>query len=162
MMAKGNKAKGEREGKMNPKVIEKLADMIKSLSDLCQKVVEAGDSEKYANSVEKLNRGVNDTYEQMRQIIINSDKFTDDEKLERLEKLAKQEDESKKKCDEAIKGNREQVAKIVLEVTKGMLTCGAYYIPAIAKNFKHKECIEQDEEIQLLLSDGQNVVEAVE
>lgn len=132
------KTKNKGDNKMNIAVIGKIADMVKKVADLSKTVVESSDPEKYANSVEKLNKGVSDTYEQMRLIIINSDKFSEEEKLERLADLANQEQESKKKCDEAIKGNREQVANIALEVVKGLLTCGISFIPEITKRLKLK------------------------
>lgn len=149
------KQKTERGEKMNSAMIGKIADMLKSISDLCKKVIDAGDPEKYAASVESLNSGVSDTYGQMRSIIVHSDKFTEDEKLKRLAELAKQEEESKKRCDEAIKGNRQQVANIALEVAKGLLTCGIYYVPGITKNFrktigKQNNAIEQGEDLRQL------------
>ena len=54
----------------------------------------------------------------------------------KLEELANQELESQKKCDEAIKGNREQVADIAMEALKGFMTCGLYFVPAMLKNLK--------------------------
>lgn len=135
---------------MNPAIIEKAIELFKSVSDLSQKVVDAGDSEKYAKSVEELNKGVSNSYDAMREIIISSDKFSEEEKLERLSKLAEQEQESKRKCGEAIKGNRENVANIALEVIKGFLTCGISFVPAIAKNMK------------IALKDEQQVIESQE
>lgn len=129
--------KKKKDSAMNVKLIEKIVDMVKKLADLGEKVIDAGDPEKYANSVESLNRGVSDTYEQMRMIIVNSDKFSEEEKLVRLKELAEQEEESRKKCDAAIQGNREQVASIVLEVTKAFLTCGVCYVPELARNIKN-------------------------
>jgi hypothetical protein len=146
---KRNKSKQQKEGElnMNPAVIEKIAEAVKAVADLCKKVIEAGDPEKYANSVESLNRGVSDTYEQMRAIIVNSEKFSEEEKLERLTALAAQEQASKQKCDEAIKGNRQQVASIALEVTKGLLTCGVYYVPGIAKGFGKNKRLANDPQL---------------
>ena len=129
--------KKKKDSAMNVKLIEKIVDMVKKLADLGEKVIDAGDPEKYANSVESLNRGVSDTYEQMRMIIVNSEKFSEEEKLVRLKELAEQEEESRKKCDAAIQGNREQVASIVLEVTKAFLTCGVCYVPELARNIKN-------------------------
>lgn len=156
-----------RREKMNTAVIEKVADMVKSISDLCKKVIDAGDPEKYASSVKSLNEGVSDTYEQMRMIIVNSDKFTEKEKLERLSQLAKQEEESKRKCDEAIKGNRQQVANIALEVAKGLFTCGIYYAPGIAKNVKNaigkrNKSIERGNDLQLLLQENAESISSTE
>ena len=149
---------------MNPAVIGKISDMVKSISDLCKKVIDAGDPEKYANSIETLSHGVSDTYEQMRLIIVNSDKFTEEEKLERLATLAKQEEDSKRKCDEAIKGNRQQVAIIALEVAKGLFTCGICYVPGIAKGFKNtlgkrNEALEQITDLQLLPDENTEIID---
>lgn len=121
---------------MNFAIVGKIADMIKEISSLSKTVVEAADSEKYAKSVESLNKEVDATYAQMRSVIVNSEKFSEEEKLERLEKLAEQEKESKRKCGEAIQGNRENVAKIALEVAKGLMTCGISFVPGIFKEVK--------------------------
>ena len=127
------KGQGKADNAMNIKLIEKIAEAIKSVSELCKKALDASDPEKLAGGVEALHKGVSDTYDQMRQVIITSEKFTEDEKLERLAKLAKQEEESKEKCVEAIKKNREQVASITLSIAKGLFTCGIAYVPEIVK-----------------------------
>lgn len=145
------------------KLIDGIVEAIKQVAVLGQKAVDAGDPEKYVKSVEVLNRGVSDTYEQMRQIIVSSDNFTEEEKLERLAKLAKEEAESKKRCDEAIQGNREQVARIVLGITKGLLTCGISYIPDIAQSFTNrgkKQLAQGDLPVDLLENET-NVDESV-
>lgn len=136
---------------MNVTFIGKITEMIKHIADLSKTVVETSDPEKYANGVEKLNKGVSDTYEQMRLVIINSKTFSEEEKLQRLEALANQELESKKRCDEAIKGNREQIANIAMEIVKGLLTCGISFIPEVIKRTKlsmndNTVCLEETDE----------------
>ena len=121
---------------MNIKIIEEVVKMIRSLSDLTQKVIDAGDPQKYANGVKELNHGVDETYARMREIIINNEKFSEDEKIERLQKLAVQEQEALKVAGEAVKSNRENAGKVALEVFKGLLTCGVSFAPSIAKGFK--------------------------
>ena len=116
--------------------VGKLADMVKGVSELGKTVVEQADSEKYANSVDSLNKGVSDTYGQMRLLIVNSDTLSDTEKLEKLQLLAEQERESTRQCGQEIKENRESVGKIALEVTKGVLTCGLSFVPSIVKEAK--------------------------
>ena len=116
--------------------VGKIADMVKSVSELAQSVVEQGDSKKYADSVETLNQGVGSTYEQMRLLIVNSETLSDTEKLERLRELAELERESKGQCGKEIQENREHVGKIALEVTKGVLTCGLSFAPSIVKEVK--------------------------
>lgn len=149
---------------MNIKLIEKIVDAIKNVSELCQKTIDASDPEKYAKSVENLHQGISDTYDQMRQIIMNSDKFTDDEKLERLAKLAKQEEESKEKCGVAIRENRENVANIVLSITKGLLTCGIVYIPEIVKALSAsgvKNLPKDDEPLVFIDEDSSDTYEII-
>jgi ATP-dependent DNA ligase len=121
---------------MSVAVVGKLIEMVKQIADLSKTVIEASDPEKYAKGVEALNSGVSQTYDQMRSVIVNSNKFSDEEKLERLQELALQEQASKQKCSEAINGNREQVAKIAMEVVTGLLTCGISFVPEIAKRLK--------------------------
>lgn len=132
---KNKKQKNEDNG-MSVSIIGKVVDMVKSLSDLSKSVIDAGDPEKYAKSITDLRKGVDSTYETMRKIIMESNKFTEEEKLQKLEELANQELESQKKCDEAIKGNREHVADIAMEALKGFMTCGLYFVPAMLKNLK--------------------------
>lgn len=139
---------------MNLKIIQAALSALKSISDLSQKVIDAGDPEKYANSVQTLNQGVDDTYTQMREVIMKSEKFSEEEKLERLQDLAVREAEAKRMCGEAIKGNREHVSKVVLEVFKGFLTCGISFTPAIVKQIqnmigKGKDIPKLETEIQI-------------
>ena len=121
---------------MNISIIKSVVDMLKNISELCKKVIEAGDPEKYAHSIQNLNQGVSDTYAEMRNIIINNDDFSPDEKLEKLKQLAESEEESRKKCAEAIKGNRKDIANVSLAVFEGFLTCGLSFAPAIITKIK--------------------------
>ena len=121
---------------MNLGLMSKALELIKNISELCKKVVDASDGEKYAKSVNDLNDGVSNTYNEMRKIIAESNKFSDEEKIAKLSELALQEEESKRRCGEAIQGNRESIANIVMEVFKGLLTCGIYFMPAIINNLK--------------------------
>ena len=121
---------------MNPALIKAVVDMIKEISALCKAALDAADPNKYAKSVNELNDGVSDTYSEMRQIIVNNDSFTPEEKLRRLEELGDKEQEAKRICGEAIKGNRESVTKVVMSILTGFLTCGVSFAPSIAKKFK--------------------------
>ena len=121
---------------MNPTLIKAVVDMIKEVASLCKAALDAADPNKYAKSVNELNEGVSDTYSDMREIIVNNDSFTPEEKLRRLEELAEKEQEAKRICDEAIKGNRESVTKVVMTVLAGFLTCGVSFAPSIVKKFK--------------------------
>lgn len=140
---------------MNIAIFEKAIDMFKGISDLCKKVIDAGDSEKYAKSVNQLNEGIDDTYANMRSIITNSEKFSDEEKIQKLKELAECEAEAKRKCGEAIQGNRENVAKISLEVLKGFLTCGISFAPAIIKQLKKATA----DDINTIIIDDTNSIE---
>lgn len=158
------KGQGKADNAMNIKLIEKIAEAIKSVSELCQKTLDASDPEKLADGVETLHKGVSDTYDQMRQVIITSEKFTEDEKLERLAKLARQEEESKEKCVDVIKNNREHVASITLSITKGLLTCGIAYIPEIVKALSAngvKNLPKDDEPLVFIDEDSSDTYEII-
>lgn len=143
---------------MNPAIIKAAIDMIKSVSDLSKTVVEESDGEKFARGVNELNKGVSDTYTEMRNIIVNDEKLSADEKLERLSALAESEAKSKARCEEAIKGNREHIGKIVLEVFAGLLTCGISFTPAIVNKFK--QSIEKGKELPMIeCSENNEIVE---
>ena len=121
---------------MNPGFIKAIVDMIKGVADLCKAVLDASDPEQYAKGVNKLNEGVSDTYTEMRRIIADSDTFSEEEKLKRLSELSEMEAASKKKCEEAIRGNREHIGKVTFEIIAGFLTCGVYFAPAIVQKLK--------------------------
>ena len=140
------KGKGRKE--MNPAMIKAAMEMIKSVSDLSKTAIDASDPEKYARGVNELNKGVSETYTEMRNIIVNDEKLSTDEKLERLKELADGEAKAKAKCDEAIKGNREHISKIILEVFAGLLTCGISFAPTIVNKFK--QSIEKGTELPIL------------
>lgn len=126
----------KKEQKMNPTLIKAIVDMIKEVSSLCKAALDAADPNKYVKSVNELNEGVSDTYSEMREIIVNNEAFTAEEKLRRLEELAEKEHEAKRICGEAIKGNRESVTKVVMSILAGFLTCGVSFAPSIVKKFK--------------------------
>ena len=119
--------------------LEVIKQAIKEITTLSGKVVEASDAEKYANSVQKLNSSVDKTYEKMREIILEDKNLSTDEKLERLDKIAKSQSEAMQTCDEAIKGNRENVSKIVGTVLLALATCGISCIPKLTKERKRKK-----------------------
>lgn len=134
-----------------------VLEMIKNITSLCNKVADAGDSEKYARSINELSQGVSDSYSQMRNIICNSDKFSDDEKLIKLQELAGQEIEAKRKCDEMVKENRKNIGKIVLYVFEGLLTCGLSFAPAIIEkinNATSKGDVVSTEEIKTIIDEA--------
>ena len=121
---------------MGAGIIKAAIDMIKSLSDLSTKVIEAGDPEKYVESVEKLHQGVDKSYAMMRDIVEKDTELSTEEKLNKLKEIAESEQQAKEKCGEALDGHREKTAKITLDVLKGFLTCGLSFTPAIIKNIK--------------------------
>ena len=122
---------------MNIKIIEYAVGVFKNITDLCKKVMDAGDGEKYAKEINALNHGVDDTYTQMRKIIVESKEFSDDEKTKKLEELAQSEMKAKKICGDDIRENRSNVAKVSLEICKGFLTCGLSFTPALIKSIKN-------------------------
>lgn len=125
-------------------ILKAAIEMIKNVSDLCKTALDAGDSEKFAHSINELNAGVNDTYEEMRKIIINNDKYTADEKLIKLKELADSEEKAKANCASAINGNRDNVTKVILDIFAGFLTCGISFAPAIVKGVKNSISNNED------------------
>lgn len=92
----------------------------------------------------------------MRSIIVNSNEFSDEEKVKKLQELAGYEMNAKRNCSEMIMDNRENVAKITMEVVKGLLTCGLSFAPAIVKRMK----VALSEKSELLeFEDFQSVVD---
>lgn len=124
---------------MQIKIIQEAIRMFNGILDVTKKVMDASDPKKYASGVEELNKGVSDTYAEMRTIITNSKAFTDEQKVEKLAELAKQEAVAKEKCGEAIKGNRENVSQVAMDVVKGFLTCGLYFVSDITRKLKKAE-----------------------
>ena len=122
---------------MGAGIIKAAIEMVKSLSELSTKVIEAGDPEKYVESVEKLHNGVDESYAMMRNIVENDTKLSTEEKLEKLKEIAEGEQKAKEKCGEALDGHREKTAKIALDVLKGFLTCGLSFTPALIKSIKN-------------------------
>lgn len=137
---------------MSP-IFEKIVDLLRGMTELAKKAVDQGDGEKFVKNVNELALNVDETYAHMREIIMSNDKLSVEEKLEKLEKLAEQQMAAKQKCEEAIKGNREHVAKITLDVVKGLLTCGVSFAPAIIKELKKTSLISNEQ--ASLLTDGQ-------
>ncbi len=157
--SKQAKAKGQKAGSgMNIQLVKLALEMFNNVTDLTKKVADASDPNAYAEGVNNLNEGVSDTYVQMREIIVNSNKYTDDEKLEKLKELAESEAKAKKDCSEMIMENRENVAKIALEVFGGLLTCGLYFAPAIIKRMK-AAIAEKSEIPEIEFEDFQSVVD---
>ncbi len=130
---------------MNIKIFEYIAQAIKNITSLCNKLVDAGDAEKYAQGVKSLNESVDDTYAKMREVILNDDTLTSDQKLERLEKIANSQLSARQTCEEAIKGNRENISKIVADVLLVAATCGLSKFISVVNNGKAKKVKELPE-----------------
>lgn len=121
---------------MNPIIIDSAVKCVKSLCDGASTLVRSGDPDNFAKSVEKFNSGVNENYELMREIIKNDDTMSAEKKVEKLQKIAEQEERAKQKAAKAIDHHTEVVWKIVLDVIKGFATCGLIFAPEIVKNVK--------------------------
>ena len=145
---------------MGAGIIKAAIEMVKSLSELSTKVIEAGDPEKYVESVEKLHNGVDESYAMMRNIVENDTKLSTEEKLEKLKEIAEGEQKAKEKCGEALDGHREKTAKIALDVLKGFLTCGLSFTPALIKNIKNAlEGMNDPELIDVDTSESTNLID---
>lgn len=163
MSKKSNsKTKDSKEQKvvigMSGELVKLVLGLFNNITDLTKKVTDASDPNAYAEGVNRLNEGVSETYVQMRNIIMSSDKYSDDEKLQKLQQLAESEAKAKKDCSEMIMENRENVAKIALEVFGCLLTCGLYFAPALIKRIK--AAISEKSEIpEIEFEDFQSVVD---
>ena len=145
---------------MGAGIIKAAIEMVKSLSELSTKVIEAGDPEKYVESVEKLHNGVDESYAMMRNIVENDTKLSTEEKLEKLKEIAEGEQKAKEKCGEALDGHREKTAKIALDVLKGFLTCGLSFTPALIKSIKNAlEGKDDPELIDVDTSESTNLID---
>ena len=118
------------------KFVELIVQAVKSIADLCNKLMDAADGEKYAAGVQALNQNVDETYNQMRELILNDETLSTETKLEKLEKLAKSQEAARKNCEAAIEGNKKQVAKIGKEIFAALATCGLSYLPQIVNAMK--------------------------
>ena len=119
-----------------PAIIEGIVSAIKGLTNVCDKMVDGADAQKYASSVNTLDQNVDATYAQMRDLIAKNEKLTEEQKLEKLEKLAQNQMSSRKACQEAIKGNRESVSKMIGSFFLALATCGLSYIPKLVAELK--------------------------
>ena len=151
---------------MNPLIIKGAVDAFKNATELGGKVVEAGSSDKYAKGVNELNKEVSDTQAEIRNIIVNSNEFTDAEKIEKLKELAQEQAEVKKQGGEEIKENRENVGRVVSEVAKGVLTGGISLVaPKIVKGIKNssaKKAALKASEAEVIEAEAEDVVEVEE
>ena len=126
-------------------IIQYIVQMVKSIADLGNKIIDSADNEKYTKAVNSLNKNVDETYEKMRELIEKDETLTIEQKLEKLEKLANSQIAAKQGCDEVLKGNREHIHKIVSEVFLGLTTCGISYVPKIIGSKKRIKQIENNE-----------------
>ena len=120
----------------NPMFLSIGLELIKEIIGISQKIIEAGDSKKLAESVNEYNEGINKTFDLMRKIVEEDTSLSADEKLERLNRIAKEEAESKRKAAEDIITNRKAVTQISLSLIEGLLTCGISFTPKIIKGIK--------------------------
>ena len=117
-------------------IIGAALEAFKTLTELVSKIIDAGDPKRQAVAVNIFQKGIDDTFDTQRKIIENAADLSTDEKLERLRKLAEEQQKVKEECGEALEKHRKDVAKVALEVFQALLTCGLSFIPAIIENIK--------------------------
>ncbi len=136
----------KKEGKspvMNMKLFEYIAQIVKNITDLCNKTVDAADSEKHATAIKLL---VDDNFATMRKLVEQDETLNISEKLEKLNQIAKCQQKSQLIQAEEFKNNREHVKKIVIELFVAFITCGlSHYIPKIISECK-KASIDMPED----------------
>ena len=123
-------------------IFEGIVKAFEGLVSLCNKTADASNSEKYAQSVQALNQNVDETYAEIRDLITNDATLSTDEKIEKLNELAKSQLIARQSCEEAIKGNRENVTQIIGEILLAFSTCGISYAPKLLT--KTKKDLETD------------------
>lgn len=121
-------------------IFDGIRKVFDNVLGFCTKALDASDPEKYVQSVEKLSHNVDQTYEKMREIISADETISADEKIEKLEKIANSQLAARKTCEEAIKGNREDVVSVASEVLLALATCGISYAPKLISKRK-KKCL---------------------
>lgn len=127
-----------------PAIISNIVQAVKSLIGTCEKMVDGADTQKYASSVNTLDQNVDATYAQMRDLIVKNEKLTEEQKLEKLEKLAQNQMSSRKACQEAINGNRDSVSKMIGSFFLALATCGLSYIPKLVAELKKNNITKVD------------------
>lgn len=125
--------------KIKGTIIQNIIEIVKNITEIGNKIVDSADAEKYSNGVHSLNKNVDDTFNKMRELIENNNTLTIEQKLEKLDALATRQLAARTSCDEAIKGNREHIAKITSEVFLALSTCGISYVPKLISKSKKLE-----------------------
>ena len=145
---------------MNIKIAEYAVGAIKNIVSLSEKAIEAGSPETFANSIQKMTKSVDETYAQMRQMIMDDDTLDTDEKIKRLNEIAKSQQAAYERCEESIRGNRENAAKVAMEIFKGFLTCGISFLPAILSDVKKVFSDKEDvKNLEKLLDNKQEITD---
>jgi len=127
-----------------PAIVSNIVQAVKSLLSTCEKMADGADAHKYATSVQSLNQDVDETYTQIRELIVKNDKYSDDQKIEKLEKLAQSQISARQSCQEAISGNREGVSKMIGSFFLALATCGLSYIPKLVTELKKNKINKVD------------------
>ena len=143
---------------MNIKIIEYIIKVVKNVTELCNKIIDASDPEKFAEGVKLLDQGVEDTYAKMQELIMQDNTLSTEEKLEKLEKIAASQQSARKACEDAIKENREHVAKVVTEVFVALTTCGISCIPKVVQGCK-KAWTDMPE---IVMIESENPIDCIE
>ena len=136
---------------MSVGVVEAIVEAVKNLTGFCKELVGIADAEKYANGVETLNKEVETTFAMMREVIINDDSLTSEQKIEKLNKLADRQEAAQRNREKAVDGNRESVLKVMKEILFALATCGIYCLwsPKFrTKNVKELKEIDEIPEIE--------------
>lgn len=128
--------------------VEAIVDAVKKLTDFCKDLVGLADAQKYASGVEALNQEVEKTFSMMREIIMNDNSLTSEQKIEKLNKLADRQEAAQKNREKAVEGNRDGVLKVVKEIVFALATCGVYCLHS-SKHGK-KKAKELQEPIEVL------------
>ena len=121
---------------MSTPIIQHIVEIVKNLTTLGNKLVDSTDAEKYSKGVHSLNQNIEETYSKMRELIVNDTTLSVEQKEEKLYSLANSQLKAKERCQEAIQGNKESVARVTAEIILALSTCGISYIPKLVNQNK--------------------------
>ena len=121
---------------MNDAIVNGVVGVFNGVVELANKAVDAGDPQKFAEAVRELHKGEDECFAAMRRDIESDESLSTEQKIEKYKQLAKDQEEAKLRCAEALEKHRERAAKVVQDVFCGLLTSGLYFAPELAKSFR--------------------------
>ena len=140
---------------MNIAALEKVLDMAKNVMNLSETVAKSADPEKYADSVEKIHRGVADTYSTLREVILKSEEFSDAEKVEKLMLIAELEHKAKDECGKSLEEDREHFAVTTVNFVDNIMGTMVKVVPNAVQSLNSSATGEVKKLLGNIVVDGE-------